>query len=305
MNRGFANIAIIIALVVIVGGAGWWYMNKSRAPATSDPTQLPTTEQPAIPPMTDGTANWKTFVNSRDGYSVRYPNEEIAGTPSIDCCSDLKNFGFNQSMSFMRYGGWADIYIFSGSIDQAITAYKKVDSENRVYGSIGSMVIGGKNGRVVSWSNKLDPSSRVSSGYFVEYKPSKTLCIDGSQEFVTTIAFLTTKEPVQTSPKTEQKPADTKNDSLTFVAAPSSGKIFENIGFYLSGSASDFGKELSYSIDFGDGTTETRWFGICEVADPQNSGCLSTNHQYASPGSYIVKVMYNDNILRTTTVIIK
>ena len=44
MNRGFVNIAIVIALVVIVGGAGWWYMNKSSVPATSETNQLPTQE---------------------------------------------------------------------------------------------------------------------------------------------------------------------------------------------------------------------------------------------------------------------
>ena len=41
MNRRFANVAIIIALVVIAAGAGWWYMNKSSTPATSETTQLP------------------------------------------------------------------------------------------------------------------------------------------------------------------------------------------------------------------------------------------------------------------------
>lgn len=208
-QSGFIGLPILIAILlgIVVLGGGAYYVIYQQAPTQTTSENLDTlqtstrpmntpTQNPAPKQLTpstsvaDNTANWKTFVNSRDGYSVKYPSEGIAGTPSTDCCSDLSQIGFEKSMSFMRYGGWADIYIFNGSLDQAIAAYKKVDSENRVYSSTENMVIGGKNGKVVNWTNKLDSSSRVSHGYFVEYQPGKTLYIGGSQEFVTTIKFL-------------------------------------------------------------------------------------------------------------------
>lgn len=210
LQSGFIGIPIFIAILlgIVMLGGGAYYVVHQQTPTqttsekldafqastrnTSTSAQNPTPNQ--LTPSTsvvDNTANWKTFVNSRDGYSVKYPSEEIAGAPSTDCCSDLSQFGFEKSMSFMRYGGWADIYIFNGSSDKAIAAYKKVDGENRVYNSTENMVIGGKSGMVVSWTNKLDSSSHVSHGYFVEYQPGKTLYIGSSKEFVTTIKFLT------------------------------------------------------------------------------------------------------------------
>jgi hypothetical protein len=36
MNRGFANIAIMVLLVVVVVSTGWWYLNKSN-PASDSP----------------------------------------------------------------------------------------------------------------------------------------------------------------------------------------------------------------------------------------------------------------------------
>jgi len=192
------NILIGIVAVVMLLAGGWWYFNQSNVPVTSETAQQNTTNTESQTPsqspsstINDETANWKLFVNSRDRYSVKYPSEEIAGTPSADCCSDLRDFGFNQSMSFMRYGGWADIYIFNGSLEEAIATHaKNIDSEHRVYVSAEDVVIGGKKGKVVNWTNILDSSSRVNHTYFVEYQPGKTLYIAGSKQFVSTIKFL-------------------------------------------------------------------------------------------------------------------
>gem|GEM_PF-6870775 len=168
---------IIGAVVVLAIAGGWWYFSQSSALTNSETTQADVE-----------TANWKEFVNSRDGYSVRYP--EDGGPPSIDYRSQLTGYGFETSVTFIRYGGWADIYIFDGSIDTAIAAHKKIDSEHRVYISTEDILIGGKKGKVVDWTNNLDPTARVSHSYFVEYRPGKTLYIAGSPGFVSTIKFL-------------------------------------------------------------------------------------------------------------------
>ena len=76
MNRGFVNIAVIIALVVIVGGAGWWYMNQPSAPTTSKTTQMPTLQEttntqtqtatkPSVPATQTQTSNTQLASNDK------------------------------------------------------------------------------------------------------------------------------------------------------------------------------------------------------------------------------------------------
>ena len=43
MNRGFANIALVVVLVVAIVGAGWWYLNKSNP--TSSLPEYPTLQE--------------------------------------------------------------------------------------------------------------------------------------------------------------------------------------------------------------------------------------------------------------------
>ena len=110
MNRGFANIALIIALIVIVGGAGWWYLNKSSAPATSEPVQFPTEQttqqntntgaQPVVntqptqtspqqtTPAQPNKSGWTTTTNQQLGIRFERPTDVSVSSVSQRQTSD-------------------------------------------------------------------------------------------------------------------------------------------------------------------------------------------------------------------------
>lgn len=77
------NIWIGIVVVAVLLAGGWWYLNQSSAPVTSEATQLSTTQQntdmgtqPAAnnqPTQPSGTASaWQTYRSSYD-FEIQYP----------------------------------------------------------------------------------------------------------------------------------------------------------------------------------------------------------------------------------------
>ena len=91
MNRGFINIAIIIALVVIVGGVGWWYLNQSDT-STSETTRLSTQQPTGTQAIQDDTgqassrssatetSNLKTYSSESWGMEFKYPSNFVLNT---------------------------------------------------------------------------------------------------------------------------------------------------------------------------------------------------------------------------------
>jgi len=134
------------------------------------------------------TSSWETFENTRDGYTVRYPGENIAGTPKIGSGGSLIEYGFNDSLTFESYGGWADIYLFSGTEAEAVTSYKKFQTSlgrEKIYKE-SDVVIGGKQAKALV--STIDGRSEYR--YFVEYRPGKVLFIAGPMEFAYTLTFI-------------------------------------------------------------------------------------------------------------------
>lgn len=82
-NRGLSTITIllIVLLVLILGGGIWyWYANKSTKNTTptttttpTTPKTTPTTETTPTTTTTDETADWKTYEDAINKYSVKYP----------------------------------------------------------------------------------------------------------------------------------------------------------------------------------------------------------------------------------------
>ena len=89
MNRGFASIALIIALVIIAGGAGYWALTQkpSAVPTTTEPpapqestetvTESTTDYEPTQSTQQTPTApteiSWKIYGDSH--FSLRYPSD--------------------------------------------------------------------------------------------------------------------------------------------------------------------------------------------------------------------------------------
>ena len=175
---------MIVAVVIVFVSVGAYFFkdkeSKNKSEISVEVTNV-SNEQ-----LTD---NWKTFINSHDGYSFKYP--EKMGSPVINGYSELSSFGFKISSDFAGMApNFATIYIFNGSIDKAIASYKKIDSNGRIYKGTEDIIIGGKKGRILNWTFSSDNSKLIRSSYFVEYQTGKTLMIYGSKEFLTTIKFL-------------------------------------------------------------------------------------------------------------------
>ena len=188
---------VLVILVVLAIGGGWIYFtSQTTSPTVSTAMEEdvfavatePAPSEQKVTALADPTASWKTFVNTRDGYSVKYPEDETV--PNPDYPSELVAYGFETSLVMLSYGGWGDAYLFNGSADEAIAASKKIDPELRVNYTYTDVIIGGKPATLVKWSNNLDSQSRESRTYFVEYKPGKTLYISGPDAFIRSFTFL-------------------------------------------------------------------------------------------------------------------
>ena len=73
MQKGFANVILIIIILAVAGVAGYWYVNWATAPA---PTLTPpSTGVQTMTPVVNKTANWKMYRNEKYGFKFEYPNK--------------------------------------------------------------------------------------------------------------------------------------------------------------------------------------------------------------------------------------
>lgn len=61
-QKGFANIILVIVIIIFVGVVGYFAFVKKSEPIVQQPT-----------PTLDKTANWETYTNSQYGFSFKYP----------------------------------------------------------------------------------------------------------------------------------------------------------------------------------------------------------------------------------------
>jgi len=74
-------------LLVIVGAAGFLLGKSLGQPKTSPPSisQVSPTPTPETPtPTPDPTANWKTYINSLNRYSLKYPSDQQVKFDTLD-----------------------------------------------------------------------------------------------------------------------------------------------------------------------------------------------------------------------------
>ncbi len=84
-KKAFANVFLIIAIVVVVGAVVYFAFVKKSEPGAKQPSTTPTPTQSATPAPTptpqNETANWKTYSNDEYGLEFRYPDALIIATP--------------------------------------------------------------------------------------------------------------------------------------------------------------------------------------------------------------------------------
>lgn len=74
MQKGQAQVLILAGIVILLAVAGGiFYLGRITAPKLQNITTSPTPQ----PSPVDETANWKTYTNTKYGYSLKYPPETI------------------------------------------------------------------------------------------------------------------------------------------------------------------------------------------------------------------------------------
>ncbi|MDO8592317.1 MAG: hypothetical protein Q7R92_00920 [bacterium] len=74
-QKGFANIVLVVVIVILVGAVGYFVVVKKLGPiAGQTPTPTPTQTKTTTPTPKDETANWKTYTNAQYGLEVKYPS---------------------------------------------------------------------------------------------------------------------------------------------------------------------------------------------------------------------------------------
>lgn len=89
-QKGFANIILVVVIVVLVGVVGYFTFVKKSEPIAQQPTPTPTqTKTPVSPTPTpkDETASWQTYNSAKSEFSINVPkswiSEEGLPTPYV------------------------------------------------------------------------------------------------------------------------------------------------------------------------------------------------------------------------------
>lgn len=87
MQKGQAGIWIIVAALVIVIAGGAYYLGRQTTSKPSNSVVTSQTAQPTpvsspsdaspVPPGAAETANWKTYINTKYGFSFKYPDSRF------------------------------------------------------------------------------------------------------------------------------------------------------------------------------------------------------------------------------------
>lgn len=83
-QKGFANIILVVVVVVLVGAVGYFAFVKKSEPTAQQPTPTPTQINTPIspaptpttqqtPPKADETQGWLVFTNKKYNYSFKHP----------------------------------------------------------------------------------------------------------------------------------------------------------------------------------------------------------------------------------------
>lgn len=80
MQKGFTPVLVLIGVLVIIAVAGGaYYVGKSQISAVSSPSLQPVPLQNP----TGGTTDWKTYQDTKTGFSFKYPSNAQASTEAV------------------------------------------------------------------------------------------------------------------------------------------------------------------------------------------------------------------------------
>lgn len=101
-QKGFANIILVVVIVILLGVVGYFAFVKKSEPIAQQPAPTPTQSKTPISPtpaQKDEIANWKTYNNTQYSFSFKYPTNIFAYN-AVDNTSgqipDVAGFGYTK-----------------------------------------------------------------------------------------------------------------------------------------------------------------------------------------------------------------
>lgn len=96
-QKGFANIILVIVIVILVGIVGYFIFIKKSEPIAQQPTPTPTQTKSPVSPTptpTNQATNLKTYTNTQYGFEVQIPTDW-----TVDKSSSANELFFYSSIS--------------------------------------------------------------------------------------------------------------------------------------------------------------------------------------------------------------
>ncbi len=100
-KKGFvAPLLLVFIVLIALGGGAYYYAQKSKAPpatVSETVTTLPTSTSTTVTKTTlqnEDTVAWKTYTNTKKGYTITYPIDAKINSTDSSCVRIDRGFGF-------------------------------------------------------------------------------------------------------------------------------------------------------------------------------------------------------------------
>lgn len=213
------GLLVTFIIVILIGAAfaAWYFLTgpgkkvaSSTATTTTTPaattttTTTPSTTTTTTTPTTTATADWKTYTNTTEGYSIKYPTdwEYSDGTASLSTAdkSYILNFITFRPVT-LKEDFLSSVQVQNSTLAQAITKVKEGFATNSIFDGQTTAIIGGVQATKLSFTNNTDKTIKPVV-YLIE-KNSKVYKISGEgvSDNTTEIPILTAMMPTFTFTK--------------------------------------------------------------------------------------------------------
>ncbi|MFH0863506.1 MAG: PsbP-related protein [Candidatus Gottesmanbacteria bacterium] len=137
-EKKLINLLVLLAIIIIIGVAGYILGVKTQSTITPIPTPL-VIVQPT--PTPDPTANWKTYINTEDNYSLLYPPDWTLDTTTLEIIPPTEGLG-GEGRIFIN------VNASDGSLEQFMEATNPSTGtkNSQVYTLVKQIQINGVNG---------------------------------------------------------------------------------------------------------------------------------------------------------------
>ena len=182
-RRWFLILFVTLGIVVVVASVILYTLMISQRQQPSGqkesvvvPEQVPAMKEDGV--ATNATKQWKTFIHPQDGYSFKYPGDQLTSN-ILSVLDSGSGWVYSAEVVYPdRLGTFADIFIFNGSIDSAINAYYKGNNRIKITYTQ-SIILNKKETKIILFKDTNYSSSPIGKQYFIQYRDDKALIVAG------------------------------------------------------------------------------------------------------------------------------